>query len=142
MTFGKPRLGIGKIKNIKPDSFELIRFCNKLNTTVVGGASKLLNHFIKTEKPLNIYSFSDNRWSSSTNNMYLNIGFKLVNISLPGYWYTTNKYLERIHRYNFNKRALKKMGADITKTEYDIMDSLGYARVWDCGTTRYELNIL
>jgi hypothetical protein len=31
----------------KKDEWELNRFCNKLNTNVVGAASKLLSFFIK-----------------------------------------------------------------------------------------------
>ena len=34
------------------------------------------------------------------------------------------------------------MGADTeNKTEKEIMNELGYTRVWDCGTTRYELDL-
>ena len=43
MTFGRSRMGIGK----KEEGYELIRFCNKLNTSVIGGASKLLKYFIQ-----------------------------------------------------------------------------------------------
>jgi hypothetical protein len=41
MTFGKRRIN-SKI------NLELIRFCNKLNTSVIGSASKLFNNFIKS----------------------------------------------------------------------------------------------
>ena len=45
MTFSPPRVNMGS-KNHK-QQWELVRFCNKLNTRVVGGASKLLKYFIK-----------------------------------------------------------------------------------------------
>lgn len=35
MTFGKKRLALGNKKS-NNDEYELIRFCNKLNTSVVG----------------------------------------------------------------------------------------------------------
>jgi hypothetical protein len=36
---------------------------------------------------------------------------------------------------------LKKMGADVTeKTEFQIMEEMGYTKVWDCGSTKYLLN--
>ena len=38
MTFGNLRKSMGS-KN-KKNSLELLRFCNKLNTSVVGGANK------------------------------------------------------------------------------------------------------
>lgn len=34
------------------------------------------------------------------------------------------------------------MGADVeNQTEFQIMETLGYTKVWDCGTTKYILNI-
>ena len=39
-----------------------------------------------------------------------------------------------------NKCYLKKIGADTeNKTESQIMKEMGYTRIWDCGTTKYEL---
>src|SRR5690606_33425461 len=46
MTFGKLRRNLGN-KEIKEGEFELLRFCNKLNTTVVGGADKLFKYFLE-----------------------------------------------------------------------------------------------
>ncbi len=139
MTFGNPRKAIGKINKVEENTFELIRFCSELNTNVVGGASRLLKYFIKHYNPNKIYSFADNRWSSF-NSVYTKLGFILKNKSLPGYWYTKN-FTERIHRYNFNKNKLKKMGFEINKnTEHEIMNMLKYYKVWDCGVSRYELS--
>lgn len=139
MTFGKPRKAIGKKNSNTINEWELVRFCNKINTNVVGGASKLFKCFIKTNHPKHIYSFADNRWSSPLNNLYIKLGFTLTNISNPGYWYTKS-FTERYHRYNFSKQKLIKQGADKNLTEFEIMDSLGYSRVWDCGTSRYEIS--
>ncbi len=44
MTFSKERV-IYKNNN-DSDRYELIRFCNKLNTTVVGGFSRLLKYLL------------------------------------------------------------------------------------------------
>lgn len=136
MTFSKPRLAIGKTKTNKI-SYELSRYATSYNIT--GGASKLLKYFIKNYKPELIYSYSDNRWSDPNNNMYLNIGFTKKQTSLPGYYYTKD-FIKRLHRFNFNKTKLKQQGYDtLNKTEFKIMDELGYNRIWDCGTTKFEL---
>lgn len=137
MTFGKPRVAIGKKINNLENEWELVRFCSLLNTTVVGGANKLLSYFEKTHKPKSIYSFADNRWSNPYNNVYVTLGFKHINQSNPGYWYT-KKFDERYHRYNFRKQKLKDLGCDISKTEWEIMEELGYYKIWDCGVSRYE----
>lgn len=135
MTFSTPRSSLGA--KYKPNKFELSRYAS--SKQIIGGASKLLKYFIKKYNPKHIYSYSDNRWTDPNNNMYISIGFNKTKSSSPGYWYTKD-YLIRLHRYNFNKLILKRMGADvINKKEKEIMEDFGYTRVWDCGVTRFEL---
>jgi len=135
MTFSHPRVSLGATPT--PDVYELSRYASSFN--VVGGASKLIKHFQTTYHPTQIYSYSDNRWTNPNKNMYLVIGFSKTGTSSPGYFYTKN-YLTRIHRYNFTKYHLKKLGADTeNKTERQIMEEMGYTRVWDCGSTKYVL---
>ena len=143
MTFRKPRTAIGNKKSIpREGNYELIRFCNKINTTVVGGASKLLNAFIKKINPKIIYSFADNRWSSPIKNLYLSIGFKFISSSKHGYWYTKN-FNNRLHRFNFNRGALIKRGHNMENTtEAKMMESLNYHKINDCGVSRYEISFL
>ena len=44
MTFGKLRLALGNKKS-NIDEYEMYRYCNKLDTNIIGGASKLLDYF-------------------------------------------------------------------------------------------------
>jgi hypothetical protein len=62
MTFGNPRINMGGRK--KEGSYELVRFCNKINTNVVGGAGKLFSHFVEEHSPSEIVSYSDKRWAT------------------------------------------------------------------------------
>ena len=55
MTFCKPRYN----KNYQ---WEMSRFCNKINTTVVGGAGKLFSYFLKNYTPKSILTYSDRRY--------------------------------------------------------------------------------
>ena len=136
MTFSKPRISLGGNINLK-DTYELSRYAS--STYIVGGAAKLIKHFKKFINPKLIYSYSDNRWTDPNNNIYLKLGFTHVKTSSPNYFYTKN-YLTRIHRYNFNKFKLKKMGADVqNQTEFQIMEGMGYTKIWDCGSSKYEL---
>lgn len=135
MTFSDLRFALGQRKKIK-NNYELVRFCSNKNFVVVGGASKLLSYFIKTYNPNKIISYADKRWSIG--NLYEKIGFKKVSDTPPNYWYT-NDYKKRIHRFNFTKGKLVKEGFDKSKTEWEIMQELGYDRVWDCGSIKYEL---
>jgi hypothetical protein len=137
MTFSTPRIALGGDTSQK-DTWELSRYAT--STPIVGGASKLIKYFQKQYSPKKIYSYSDNRWTDWKNNMYTSIGFIFKKISSPGYWYTKD-YLNRIHRYNFNKNRLVKLGmGKHTQTEAEIMISNGYNKIWDCGSALYIKN--
>ena len=134
MLFNKPRLGIGQ----KFDGYELSRFANRMNYSVIGGASRLLKYFIKTYKPKEIKSYADMRWSSGE--LYQVLGFNLMHTNKPNYWYILNGL--RKHRFGFRKERLKKAGFDTTnKTEHGIMLERKIYRIYDCGTLSYHLSI-
>jgi len=134
MTFGKKRLALGNKKSNNGE-YELIRFCNKLNTSVVGGASKLLNHFIKTYSPVEILSYADKRWGNG--NLYRKLGFVEVKSTVPNYFYVINK--KRRNRFEFRKDILVKEGFDSNKTEFEIMEDRGIPRIYDSGNFLFKL---
>ena len=123
MSFGK-RNGIGN-----GEEWELIRFSNKINYNVIGGASKLFKYFLKKINPKIVKSYSDNRWFSG--GLYQNLGFKYIHETKPNYWYVKNDM--RYHRLNFKKNRLIKEGFDKNKTEKQIMFDRKIYRIYDCG---------
>jgi hypothetical protein len=133
MTFGKRKI-TGK------NTLELIRFCNKINTNVIGSASKLFKYFMYKYKPEELISYADVRWSGLNENstIYNKIGFKLKHVSQPNYWYV--KGVNKYHRYNFRKDKLIKDGFDPNKTEREIMSERGYNKIWDCGNLVFTFN--
>ena len=132
MTFGSKRKNLGS--KSEDESYELLRFCNKLNTTVVGGASRLMNYFIKTHNPKEIISYCDRRWS--VGNMYEKLGFTLDHVSRPSYFYIKGD--KRYNRFGYRKDILIKQGFDKNKTEHEIMLERGIYRIYDCGTKVYK----
>jgi hypothetical protein len=133
ITFGKLRKATGR--NHIDNSYELIRLCSKLNTVVVGGAGKLLNHFIKNHQPNSILSFANRDWSNG--NMYFKLSMELVGYTPVGYFYSNGSRKE--HRFNYQKHKLIKMGFDPNKTEYQIMSDRGYYRIWNTGNLIFKL---
>ena len=133
MTFGGLRKNLGGKKS--ENHYELIRFCNKLNTNVIGGASKLLKHFIKTYNPKEIISYADRRWSNG--NLYDRLGFELSHISKPNYFYINDD--RRENRFKYRKDVLIKEGFNPNKSEREIMEERGFKRIYDCGTISYSL---
>ena len=134
MTFGKKRPGIGS----KGNEWELLRFCNAHGVQIIGGASKLLNEFIKHIKPSKIISFSSNDISSGQ--LYSTLGFNNTSESLS-YWYIDKKNAKRYHRFTFTKQNILRKGlaTDANLTEAEMMYNAGFYRIWDSGTKKWEL---
>ena len=134
MTFSKLRKNLNG--NNEENVYELLRFSNKLNTIVVGGASRLLNYFIKNVQPKKIISYADKRWSNGS--LYEKLGFKHIRDSKPNYYYIVND--KRENRFNYRKDVLVKEGYDNSKTEHQIMKERKIYRIYDCGCMVYEMN--
>jgi hypothetical protein len=125
-------------KNMNKGNWELSRFSNLQNTNVVGGASKLLSFFIKKYYPSLIYSYADKRWSNG--DLYEKLGFIKTKQNKPNYWYVKGN--KRYHKSNFRKDKLKKQYSIIGEfKEWEIVQNLGYKRIWDCGTLKFELKL-
>lgn len=132
MTFGKLRKPLNS--KSKSDEYEMLRFCNKLNTTVIGGASKLFKYFLRNYNPNNIISYADK--SHSNGNLYIQLGFDLSHITPPNYYYVINGI--RYNRYNFRKDILVSQGFDKGLTEHEIMNNRGYYRIYNSGNYKFE----
>ena len=135
MTFGVSRNSMGK-KTIE-GSYEMYRFCNKLNSSIIGGADKLLKYFIKTYKPKEIISYADRRWSQGE--LYEKLGFEFIHNTPPNFFYI--KGSKRFSRINFQKYKLVKEGFDAEKTAHRIMLDRKMYRIYDCGSKKYILKI-
>ena len=134
MTFGKVRNSVSDRCNC---SYELLRFCSKKYTNVVGGASKLFKFAIDTLlKGQRIVSFSDRARTSG--NIYKILGFQLDHISEPGYVWVNRNTDEYISRIAAQKQNIQKLfpgeKINLSKSEIQIMEEHNYARVYDSGT--------
>jgi len=132
MTFGNRRISMGK-KITNMNEYELLRFCNKLNTNVIGGSSKLFKYFLKNYNPSEIMTYADR--SHSQGKLYEMLGFKYIGKSQPNYYYIIDGI--RKHRFNFRKDLLVKQGFDKNKTEHQIMIDRKIYRIYDSGNLKY-----
>lgn len=120
-------------KRIKDNGFNINRFCNKLNTSVVGGASKLLKFFIHKYNPKYIISYAD--YSFSKGDLYFNLGFNIDNITYPDYKYVVGS--KRIHKSNFKKEKLGIKNENISEREFTELNNI--YRIYDCGKIKYKM---
>jgi len=146
MSFNNKR-NMNKEKRHNNTIFELTRFCVKNNVIISGIGNRLLKHFINRHNPTSIISFADRRWTPNpNNNLYVKLGFTLIKILPPDYSYYDRKLHRgtREHKFNYGKSSIKRKFPDIydeNKTEWEMMQELGYDRIWDCGKFKYELTI-
>ena len=116
-------------KKMDDSEWNLNRFCNKLEYNIIGGASKLLNHFVKNEEVSRMVSYADKDWSSG--NLYFKLGFIKINDTNPDYKYIIDG--KRIHKSKYRKSNL-----DTYLSESDEMKNRNINKIWDCGKMKFE----
>lgn len=131
MTMGGLRAALGS-KQVDGE-WEILRIAAK--GSVPGVASKMLTSFKRMHDPARIISYCDRRWG--TGGVYRQMGMEFSHNTAPGYWYVEPRRHKRLHRYNFTKSKLVAAGHDPKLTEKEIMISLGYDRIWDCGHSKW-----
>jgi len=134
-----------KTKN-NSNEWELTRFASDYNFICQGIGGKLFKYFIKNLDPDSIKSFADRRWTiDENNNLYVQLGFKFDTYTAPDYkYYNTNvdRY-KRWHKFGFRKNILLKKYPDkvnINMTETEMVKTIGYDKIWDCGLIKYIWN--
>jgi len=118
------------------NNYELLRFCDILNTYVLNSDIILLNYFINKYSPNEII-FNDDR-SFSQSDLYEKLGFKLQDKNKPNFYYIIDGI--RHNKYNFRKDKLIKDGYDKNKTEHEIMLERKILRIYDCGNLKFIYN--
>lgn len=123
---------------ISGNLMEIIRFSGN-GTTIMGGFSKLLKYALSQHPSVTIVeTWADRR--VSVGKLYINTGFSEVRRIKPDYMYTN--YRERYRKENFRKQKLQErydMPEDMMNhTEWELCQSIGLDRVWDCGKILYR----
>ena len=131
MTFGKKRKIMNGISN--NSELEMLRFCNKLNTNVIGGASKLFKYFIRNYNFKEITTYADR--SQSNGKLYEILGFNFIHKTEPNYFYVVNR--KREFRFKYRKDVLIKEGYNANKSEHEIMLERGIYRIYNSGNIKY-----
>lgn len=118
-------------KKLIDNEWNLSRFCNIKNVSVIGGASKLLKYFITQYEVKRIITYADKDWSNG--NLYEALNFKKVHETNPDYKYIIEN--KRVHKSRFRNSKLDGY------TEKEYIKKNDILKVWDCGKIKYEFNI-
>ena len=121
--------------DLRGSDIEITRYATNLTSNYPGLFSRMLKTALKTIGDCSgkrLVSFSDNRHSSG--NVYAKSGFTPLKKSLPEYYYTKNYHsVERKKKFTKSKIHKKFNIAIEGKTEWQLMQELGYDRIWDAG---------
>ena len=142
----KACMGFAKGASLRGDTttWELLRYASA--GQVIGGASRLFKMFVKENNPIDIVSFSDNRWFSG--GMYETLGFTLDVESKPDYIVWSNKTKKVYHKSLFQRKSIpsriNEFGSKETfdpatdpRTEREMTKLLNCGRIYDCGKKRW-----
>jgi len=141
MSFGKSRFN----KKHEKNEWELYRYSTSLYTTVIGGASKLLNFFVKkyTNTGDIIVSFSNNDYSDG--GLYKKLGFEFAGYS-ESFFYADRS--NRIYnRLSLQKHKLPKiLNIDEKELEYktanEILEEHGIKKIYTSGQSKWILKLI
>lgn len=122
------------------NDWELNRFASNYNYICQGVGGKLFSFFKKNYNPKYVRSFLDKRWCHNRRyNIYTLLGFTDAGDTSPDYSYYDSHTTKRYHKFGFRKHILhKKYGLPLTMTESEMIEQLGFYKIWDCGLIRYE----
>jgi hypothetical protein len=143
--FHESLISSASCKNIRARNYEksfsaflekILRFCVVLNSTVVGGMSKLLKFAIAELKPKKIISFCDEMHFDGT--VYEKLNFVKITTGKPAALYFSSNGILR-HRFSFQK-MLNLESSELT--ERQLAQQLKLNRVWDCGSSKWELDVV
>jgi len=139
MSMCKPRY---KTKIAVEYEWELSRYSSLIGTTVVGGMSKLLKHFINDKNPSVIKTYALMDWTSESSNVYEKIGFTKTGVTPPNYCYQKNGKIVG-SRIMFQKHKLKaKLSCyDEKLTEVENCRNNGYYQYFDSGNIVFTMNL-
>lgn len=127
---------VGNSRFDKSAKYELLRFCTKLNTVIIGGAEKLFNNVLNFVGNESIVSYCD--ISKFNGYIYTKLGFEKTNSVSPGYFWTDGDEII-ISRFKSQKKQLQQWlpSFDENKSESENMFEAGFRRFWDCGQQKY-----
>lgn len=118
-------------------STELVRYASLSGVNVLGGLSKLLEHFIQTQQPDDIMTYADREWSDG--GVYDTLGFLLVEQTPAQEFWIHPKEMIRYSTQHLPESLLaeKKVG---TSTE-NFLKERGYYLIHNSGNLKYLLTV-
>lgn len=123
-------------------SFEMLRYCNKINTVVTNSLSILFKHFIENS---NITDLNEiilyNDIAKDNGIQYKGLGFEFIEHTELNYWYIIDDF--RYSEQTFTKEILVEMGYSENKTREQILnEDFISSKIWGTGFDKYVFKLV
>lgn len=131
-TFAGPRRMVRHGRVVQ--SYELLRFANLLNHTVIGGLDKLIRVFERHHHPDDLMTYADRDWSNGGS--YAALGFERIESTPPQVFWVDTQSWER----HYPHRLAQAIPALNSIEEHDwerILTKRGLVRVFNAGNIKY-----
>ncbi len=115
-------VSIAIFNKLKENNWEMIRHCDKIHLSIVGGSEKLFNYFVRSYGPRSIIVKNDLRYSNGSLCKKLKMNY--IKNSDPDYYYFSLK----------DRTILKKSSTCME----DFFNKDNYRKIWDCGNMVYK----
>lgn len=127
MTFGNRKISGCRY-------FELLRFSNKINYTIIGSGSKLFKYFL-TKYPhfKKIVSYCNKEIFDG--GIYEKLGFKYSGETAINFWWTNGSI--KFHRSKFMKHLLAGEEKNSDLSAEKIMKDRGFSKIWGVGQDKW-----
>jgi len=119
------------------NDIELIQYSTKLNTNINNGAKLLLDYYIQAYNPIKVISYTNNRWNDGV--QYTELGFNHIEHTTPKYYYFKHNDCQNLISKYDDIVELDFFNPELS--EWENMQLNGYNRIWDCGSSKWELTI-
>ena len=134
-------LTVGKSR-YTDDEYEIIRYCPKPDTIIVGGFQKLFKSLLRDiGSDCSFVSYMDLNKRFMSGNVYERNGFVNDKITQPDYCWVDKYGTRTLFRYQTTKQQLIRQGFSADISEIEIMRSRGFFRVFGAGSKRYKYRV-
>lgn len=120
----------------KNKQYELMQYCDKLNTNIVDGNTTLFKFVLSELRPSEIIYHSDRRFPQ--NDFIQNLGFKIVSKTKPNYFYVIGN--KRVDKSLLSKSLLvENYNCPQSMSKESFYKAQKWYKIYDCGNIKYKM---
>ena len=115
-------------------SYELLRFANQCQHTVVGGLDKLIKHFVSNHHPDDLMTYADADWSDGRS--YHKLGFERLEHTAPIFFWLETATQMRHYPHRLPPELIESCQESNLETDVFFTQN-GFQKIWNSGNIKF-----